>query len=305
MNTTIALIGFGEAAYHLCRGFKEENITGIKAFDVLLESGRKDQIDTVRKRAEETGVSLVDSLGDIMSADIIFLCVPAKFAESATMEAMPFLAPEKLYIDVTTNRPAVKEKLGALMKEKGVLYVDASVMGAVPLYKHRTPTLVCGNGAEKMRQTLGPLGMDLTYVGEAAGRAVKMKLTRSIFIKGIEALTLEMLLTARKLGIEDEIMAGLHKSFEVQGFTRMVEQLVTSNVMHSSRRAVEADECMELITESGFEPVMMEAAKRKLKWSANIGFTKLKPVPECTTLSDLYVLWEKLGVCVSEGKGGK
>ncbi|MDR3361775.1 MAG: DUF1932 domain-containing protein [Desulfovibrio sp.] len=304
MNKKIGFIGFGEASYHICRGLKEANIPDVTAFDVLLGTDQTDGIAAMQKRADETGVKLVENLQGVMQAEIIFLGVPAKFAEDATVEALPFMTSQKLFIDITTNRPVIKEKLGNTMKRKGYFYVDASVMGAVPLYKHKTPTLICGSGAKKMMELLGPIGMDLTYVGEEAGRAVKMKLTRSIFIKGIEALTLEMLLTARKLGIEDEIMAGLHKSFEVQGFTKMVGQLVTSNIIHSARRAAEADECMELVRESGFDPVMMEATKRKLEWGASLGFNKLKPVPECKTLEELYQLWEKHGVCQDPQKRG-
>ena len=303
MKKIIGFIGFGEASYHICRGLKDENIQGVIAYDVLLGTDRKDAITAMEKRAAETTVSLVHSMDSVMKADIVFLGVPAKFAESATMEALPFMTEDKLYIDITTNRPVIKEKLGQIMKDKGLAYVDASVMGAVPLYKHKTPTLICGSGAKKMQEILGPIGMDLTYVGETAGRAVKMKLTRSIFIKGIEALTLEMLLTARKLDIEDDIMAGLHKSFEIQGFTKMVGQLVTSNVIHSARRAIEADECIELINDSGFDPVMMRAAKEKLEWSANLGFTKLCPVPDCKNFTDLYALWEQQGICMNDSKG--
>ncbi|CAK7021811.1 MAG: hypothetical protein DELT_02440 [Desulfovibrio sp.] len=305
MNEKIGFIGFGEASYHICRGLKEANIQGVTAYDVLLGTDKKDAIAAMRDRAKETNVTLVSSLEEVMRADVVFLGVPAKFAESVTLEALPFMTAEKVYVDITTNRPVVKEKLGDIMKGKGFAYVDASVMGAVPLHKHKTPTLICGSGAKKMQERLAPLGMDLTYVGEDAGKAVKMKLTRSIFIKGIEALTIEMLLTARKLGIEEEIMAGLHKTFEVQGFTKTVGQLAASNVVHSARRAVEAEECMELISDSGFDPVMMRAAKAKLEWSASLGFTKLTPVPDCKSLADLYALWERQGVCVSDAKGGK
>ncbi len=304
MDKKVGFIGFGEASYHICRGLKDENIQDVTAYDVLLGTDQSEKIAAMEKRAAETNVTLVSSVQDAMQSDVVFLGVPARFAEGATMEALPFMNAEKLFVDITTNRPVIKEKLGRIMKEKGFAYVDASVMGAVPLYKHKTPTLVCGSGAKMMQEVLGPIGMDLTYVGEDAGKAVKMKLTRSIFIKGIEALGIEMLLTARKFGIEDEIVAGLQKSFEVQGFTKLVGQLVTSNTIHSARRAVEADECMELIRDSGFDPVMMQAAKEKLEWSANLGFNKLSPAPECKNLGDLYALWDAQGVCTRDFNGG-
>lgn len=301
MNKTLGFIGFGEAAYHICRGLKEEGIKGVKAFDILLESNDALKIDGIKKRLSETGVIPVNTINELIdSCQILFLAVPAKFAQNAAENALDKMTQDKLFIDITTNRPYVKKELGKIYKEKGFFYVDASVMGAVPLYKHKTHTLVCGNGANKMTELLSPIGMDLEYVGEEAGKAVTMKLTRSIFIKGVEALTLETLLTARKLGIEKEIMEGLHKSFEVQGFTKMVGQLVISNVTHSGRRAIEALECAELEKEMGFDPIMMEAAQKKLEWSASLGFPQLNPVPQCQTLEDLYGLWETQNVCVKE-----
>lgn len=304
MDKTIGFIGFGEAAFHLCRGFKDANVRGVTAYDALLGTNQPERIAAMESRAAQTDVRLVGSLREVMQADIVFLGVPARFAQGAALEALPLMTPEKLFVDITTNRPALKEQLGQAMKDRGLAYVDASVMGAVPLYKHKTPTLVCGSGAKRMQELLCPLGMDLTYVGEDAGQAVKMKLTRSIFIKGVEALTIEMLLTARKLGIEDDIMLGLHKSFESQGFTKMVGQLVTSNVVHAARRAIEADECLELVGDCGFDPVMMRAAKEKLEWSAGLGFAERTPVPDCKTLADLYALWDAHGVCSRSSKGG-
>ncbi|MDR0621136.1 MAG: DUF1932 domain-containing protein [Deltaproteobacteria bacterium] len=296
MDKSIGFIGFGEASYQICRGFKEDNLDGIGAYDVLLSSGTEAQINALKNRAAETSVRLINDLPELLGADIVFVAVPAKHAESVVTQALPFLRPGQLIADITTNRPQIKLRLGQLLEEKGALYADASVMGAVPLYKHRTPTIVSGNGARKMIELLGPLGMDLTFVGLEPGRAVKMKLTRSVFIKGIEAITLEMLLTARQLGIEDEIMEGLQKSFDTQGFTKLVGQLVTSNTIHAARRSIEAEECMELIEDSGFDPVMMEATKRKLRWSADLGYSKMNPPPKCATLKELYALWDELGI---------
>lgn len=296
MNKHFGFVGFGEAAFNICKGFKEEGIKGVKAFDVLLVNEKGEEV--VKKRLLETNVEPVNSIKELVnSCEIIFLAVPAKFAKDVAENVLNFITKDKILIDITTNRPNIKKEIGDTYQGKDMLYVDASVMGAVPLYKHKTPTLVCGNGAKKMVDILTPIGMDLTYVGEEAGRAVMMKLTRSIFIKGVEALTLEMLLTAKKLGIEKEIMEGLHKSFEIQGFTKMVGQLVISNLVHSKRRAVEAEECAELEKELGFDPIMIEAAQKKLEWSATLGFSQLEESKNCKTLQDLYEIWENNKLC--------
>lgn len=298
MTESIGFIGFGEAAYNIAVGFSAQGGVDLYAYDVMF-SKPKEQRTTVERRVSEANVTPVGSIEELLQrAEILFLIVPGKYAEGAAREALPYMTPSHLFADLTTNSPAIKASLGQAFEKKGVLYIDASVMGAVPLYRHKTPTLVCGNGAQKMIARMTPLGMDLTDVGPEAGKAVKMKLTRSIFVKGVEALTLEMLMTARKLGIEKEIVSGVEESFRKFGFVGFCGQLVTSNVQHSGRRALEAKECAELEEELGLNSIMMEAASRKLQWSADLGFTAMTPQPECSSLEDLYELWDRTGAYV-------
>ncbi len=291
----IGFLGFGEAAFHIAAGFHDQGVTKLLAYDVTLHtSGERRTVLDCRLR--ETSAVPVSTVEELMErAQIIFLIIPAKFAKDAALEALPFLTKEHLFCDLTTNRPMIKEELGRVFAERGALYVDAAVMGAVPLYRHRTPTLVCGNGAARMAELMTPLGMALTDVGPEPGKAVKMKLARSVFVKGVEALTVEMLMTARRLGIDREIVDGIQQSFENQGFTRFCGQLVTSGVEHAERRALEARECQELEDELGLNSIMMEAACRKLQWTASLGYAKMEPMPVCRDLEELCRLWERTG----------
>lgn len=295
MEERVGFLGFGEAASHIAAGFRDQGLNGMIAFDVTLKTeGERRRI--LEERLAATGVVSAASLKELTEkAQIIFLIVPPKFAKDAAMEALPFMTEKHLFCDLTTNRPAVKEELGQTFAQRGVLYVDAAVMGAVPLYRHKTPTLVCGNGAARMVELMAPVGMALTDVGPEPGKAVKMKLTRSVFVKGVEALTMEMLMTARRLGIDKEIVAGIETSFQKLGFTKFCGQLVTSGVEHAERRSQEAKECQELEEELGLNSIMMEATYRKLQWSASLGYAKMEPMPVCENMEELCQLWEKTG----------
>ena len=296
MEHSLGFLGFGEAASQIACGFHTQGITENAAYDVAMNT-KGGQKKLLGERLQETDVTPVESIEQLMRRSrIIFLVVPAKFARDAAMEALSYMTKEHIFCDLTTNKPSVKEELGRSFAERGYLYVDASVMGAVPIYQHRTPMYFCGNGAKEMIRLMTPLGMNLTYVGEEAGRAVKMKLTRSIFVKGVEALTLETLMTARKLGIEKEIVEGIEASFQKLGFTRFCGQLVTSGVLHAERRSYEALECRELEDELGLNSLMAEAAFQKLKWYAEYSYTKMDPLPLCSSLDELYTLWERTGV---------
>ena len=295
MEERIGFLGFGEAASHIAAGFRAQGLDGILAYDVTLKAeGERRRI--LEDRLAATNVTPVGSVEELLEkARVIFLIIPAKFAKDAALEALPFMTEKHLFCDLTTNRPAVKEELGQAFEAKGVLYVDASVMGAVPLYRHQTPTLVCGNGAARMVELMTPVGMALTNVGPEPGKAVKMKLTRSVFVKGVEALTMEMLMTARRLGIDKEIVAGVEASFQNLGFTKFCGQLVTSGVEHAERRSLEAKECQELEDELGLNSIMIEATYRKLQWAASLGYAKMEPMPVCKDMEELCQLWEKTG----------
>ena len=299
----IGFLGFGEAASNIAAGFARQGGVALYGYDVTLRSeGSRREI--LEQRLHDTGTTPMDTVEELLNrAEVIFLIIPAKFARDAALSALPYMTERHLFCDLTTNRPAVKEELGAAFAARNALYVDASVMGAVPIYRHRTPTMISGNGAARMETLLKPLGMELTNVGEEAGKAVRIKLTRSIFVKGAEALTLEMLMTARRLGIEKEIVAGVEASFQKLGFTGFCGQLVTSGVEHAGRRSLEAKECQELEDELGLDSTMMEAAFRKLSWYAEKGYAQMDPLPVCHTLDDLYALWERTGALNQNPQG--
>lgn len=49
------------------------------------------------------------------------------------------LTKDKLYVDVSASTPAVKEKIWAAVKDTGVLFVDAAMLGSLPKDKHQVP----------------------------------------------------------------------------------------------------------------------------------------------------------------------
>ena len=290
----IGFLGFGEAASNFAKGFQEEGGLELYGYDIMLAAGSAGG-EIVRRRMEETGVTPAADPAELLSkAKTIFLVIPAKFARDTALSALPYMTEEHLFCDLTTNTPVTKEELGKTFEEAGCLYTDASVMGAVPIYLHRTPVVASGNGAQEMIRRLTPFGMEIRDVGTEAGRAVRIKLTRSIFVKGAEALTMETLMAARAQGIEEEIVDGIEASFCKLGFTGFCGQLVRSGVLHSERRSLEAKECQELEEELGLDAKMMEATYRKLKWLDAFGLAQTQP--DCRTLDDLYELWETSGV---------
>ena len=105
--------------------------------------------------------------------------------------------------------------------------------------------------------------------GEAVGQASAVKMTRSIMIKGIEALSAECLLTAKKLGIEETVIESLNNSFQgLDWSTRGGYNL------ERIRRAAEMREVVNTIEEAGIDS---EMTRSTVQWQQRIGEMGLQP----------------------------
>ena len=73
----VGFIGFGEAATHICKGLTAEGLSNIHAFDV-------------RPRPDQDGVTLTESLKDLLAAsDIVFAAVTCTVALEVAKQAAP------------------------------------------------------------------------------------------------------------------------------------------------------------------------------------------------------------------------
>lgn len=103
----IGFIGFGEAAYSISLGLKNEGISGIRANDAMMNHevmGKQ-----VHSRAEEAGVELISSAREVAQwADILFVAVPSSFTLGVCMEVKECLRPGQLYVDVSASTPATQ-----------------------------------------------------------------------------------------------------------------------------------------------------------------------------------------------------
>lgn len=269
----IGFVGFGEAAYNIAYGLRSEGISGIVAYDAM----EKDPVlgKLVHRRAEEAGVILRDSAREIVEeADIIFGAVPSSFAMDVCNSIKGVLSKDKLYVDVSASTPAVKEKIWEEIKDSGVYFVDAAMLGSLPKDKHQVPITASGNGAELFKEKMTPFGMKIKTAGEKAGSASAIKLVRSIYMKGIASLMIEMMQAADAYEVADEVVSSISKSMDQIPFTSHLSRLVTGSAIHCHRRAAELKGSIDMLKESGIESTMTEAAKLRLESLEKYGFAE-------------------------------
>lgn len=269
----VGFIGYGEAAYNISLGLGGEGLTGIRANDAMMDHevmGKQ-----VHSRAEEAGVTLIASAKEVAQwADIIFAAVPSSFTMDVCEEIKDCLGPDKLYVDVSASTPATKEAIWEAIKDTGVLFADAAMLGSLPKDKHKVPITASGNGAAKFQELMTPYGMKITLAGEKAGSASAIKLVRSIFMKGIASLMIEMLQAADAYGVSDEVVASVSKSMDNIPFTSHLDRLVTGSALHCVRRAAELKGSIAMLSEAELSPEMTVATKHRLEALESYEFAK-------------------------------
>ena len=258
----IGFIGYGEAAFNISLGLGREGISGIRATDAMMNHeimGKQ-----VHTRAEQAGVTLVNTNKEIAQwADIVFAAVPSSFTMDVCNDVKECLRPGQLYVDVSASTPATKEAIWDAIKDTGVLFADAAMLGSLPKDKHQVPITASGNGAEKFHELMTPWGMKITLAGDKAGSASAIKLVRSIFMKGIAALMIDTMQAADAYGVSDEIVASLSKSLDGISFQSHLDRLVTGTALHCTRRAAELKGSVAMLEEAKLAPEMTLAAKHR------------------------------------------
>ena len=263
--TTIGFLGYGEAGAAISAGLRAGGVQGIVAYDIAWESS-----DLIRRRATENEVALVSAPHELAAADVIISAVVCTDAHAAARSVAEALGDTHWYLDINSVSPGVKMSIAESLAPKGVRYVDVAVMSNVSSDLERLPLLGAGPDAEGVP---GVLGVPLNYevVSESPGDAARIKMFRSLFVKGLEALALESMLACYPSGVHEQVLATLEGTFGKYSFPGLVKHLIERHAVHGRRRANELEEVAESLREVGVEPIMAEAAFRRMSWDVERG----------------------------------
>jgi len=257
-----ALIGFGEAGSI----FGEDLVAAgheVATYDVLLDSSpaMREKARRLRVRAAETFDDAVGGAGIVISA------VTASSSSDVATQAARVLRAGQVLLDINSVSPAKKLANAALVEAAGADYVEAAVMAPVPSQRLRVPMLLGGKRAGEVAQALRDVGMNATALSDKIGVASAVKMCRSIVIKGLEALTLESMLAARRFGAEREVLESLNGTFPGMGWTgKLPDYLISRVAEHGVRRAAEMREVARTLSDVGVEPVMASATAERQAW---------------------------------------
>lgn len=246
----IGIIGFGEAARAFASGWTRTDGMVLAAYDLKIGSP-----GTAADISAACAALSVDAARDMATAladaQVVFSLVTADQAEVAAQAAAASLSPGALYFDCNSCSPAAKVSAAAAVEGVGGRYVDVAVMSPVHPARHLTPLLLSGPHAEIGIAVLSGLGMRPRPAGEQVGQASSIKMLRSVIVKGLEALTAESLLAARRAGVEDAVLASLQASDPGIDWAKRAAYNLERMMVHGARRAAEMQEVARTVREFG------------------------------------------------------
>lgn len=254
----LAFIGFGEAARAFLTGWGEGRPPSVSAYD--RKTDNTETRGAMNAAYGDHGVrGGFTSAEAVDGADAVFSTVTADQALVAATEAAPTLPAGAVWFDCNSCAPGTKRAAAKVIENAGGHYVDVAVMAPVHPKLHKVPLLIAGPAAERAVAVLGALNMEPVVSGADVGQASSIKMIRSVMVKGMEALMAECFLSAKRAGVEEEVIASLEASHpDIQWRSRGAYNLERM-VVHGTRRAAELREVARTVDELGLLPVMSAA----------------------------------------------
>ena len=258
----LGLVGYGEIGSTLGAGLRGAGLESIACYDKYAFEGP--YADLIQARAKEAGVTLVRLNGDLAeAADLIVSVTPGAASLESADAFAPVLTARHTFLDFASATPKIKRTVAQKLEATGAVLGDGSIEGT-PLHGYSMRMLSSGPAGERVRDLLVPWGMQIEFTGPVLGTASGIKIIRSVLIKGIEALTDEMLLAAHQYGIDEVVLASASKTL-ARPWMDTVQSLTPSGVIHAKRRAEELEMSADAVADAGVEPIMARAVAERLR----------------------------------------
>lgn len=259
----VALIGLGEVG-----GIIAADLTTratLSAYDIQFIDAQSGPSATAVRLSVRAGADHVDA---VRGANVVISAVTAAQTGAAAASVAAGLAPGAWYFDLNSASPGAKVEAAHAVNATGARYVEASVMSPYPPKRNASPILLGGPHAD----AFAPIARDLGFSGVSVfadeyGKAAAAKLCRSVMVKGVEALLTESLLSARRYGVEDTVLASLNDLFPGCDWPTLSRYMISRAIEHGGRRAEEMREAARTMREAGITPLLSDAIAQRQEWA--------------------------------------
>lgn len=248
---SIALVGMGEVGTSFAGALLEQGI-GIK---VASRTSPR-----AAASAKKLGIEVDEDIARAVStADIVLLTITGDGLHDVVARIAPVLRERTILADLTAADPPQVIGAANMLGTNRPRFVDVAIMGAVSLHGIRTPLLASGEMATDFADTMNALGFSVSArAGSAVGDASSLKLLRSLFAKGLDALVVESMLAAEALGLRQDLVE-LLGDFDQRPLRDHIDMYLRTHPPHAARRLVEMELAEAQLTSLGLKSLTTRA----------------------------------------------
>jgi len=258
MSWTIAFIGYGEVGQLFAREFVGKSGAAVSAYDVKCDDPLSRE--PLAKTAAEDRVQLAGSPASVIAgAEVVISAVTADQAVAAAQAAAGHLQPGQFYVDLNSVSPSTKISVSRALGAGSADFVEFAVMSPVAGLGIASPILAGGSRADELAARLNALGMKIDVVSRDIGVASATKLCRSIVIKGLEAIMVDLNLAGARTGVLAGVLKSLTASYPGMDWEAAARTMPTRVARHGMRRAAEMREAARMLEELGLSGAFAEA----------------------------------------------
>ena len=165
--------------------------------------------ERTRARARKAGIEEMPSYGQLVRrVDLILsILVPAQAEKVArtVAQALEETGEQIGYVDCNAIAPATAQTMDERIREIGRRFVDAGIIGPPPSREGTTRFYTSGTHVREF-EMLRAYGLDVRVVGRKIGQASGLKMTYAALTKGTAALSMELLVAARRMGLYEMLV---------------------------------------------------------------------------------------------------
>jgi 3-hydroxyisobutyrate dehydrogenase len=277
----VALIGLGEVGRCFAEALHAQGI----------------ELLVAEKRLSQTALALTQQMGVVPHTDIgpwirdaqaVLVCSTGKESKTISIQCAEHLAEGSLIADFTTADPSHKREAAAVAHQKSISFADVAIMGGITLTFARTPLLVSGSGAERLAALLAPLQGNVRVIRGEAGDAISLKLLRSVFTKGLEALGVEVLVAAQRQGVREQLYEVL-SDIDNTPLRDFVNMVVRTHVIHAARRTHEVEQAAEQLALLGLPSRVLPGVRERFVTTTDL--LARSPLPTEQPTIDQALSW--------------
>jgi 3-hydroxyisobutyrate dehydrogenase-like beta-hydroxyacid dehydrogenase len=239
-----------------------------------------------RELSDQAGITDVPNLNELVEQSDVLMtvtvseAVPGLCREIA--DAVKATGTDLLFAECNAIAPELSKEMEGVLQGAGARYVDASIIGGPPRNGSSPRIYVSGDNATEFEQ-LRDFGLDVRNLGPQLGRASGIKMCYAAITKGTAALYASTLMTAKSLGLFEDLIHELEGS---QASTLAAMDGVNSISAKAFRWIGEMEEIAATFEDAGSTPMIHMGAAETFQRIADsaIGHERVDSIDRSRTL---------------------